>query len=121
VCDVHSVDTDVVERALASTEGMVGVGDFLSALASDTRVIILYALGESEMCVCDVGAVTGATKATVSYHLRLLYRVGLVDYRKDGRRVYYRLADPGLRPLLESVVAYGRGHSRAVTRALGDE
>ncbi len=109
VCDVHSVDADVVARVLPAMNRMDGVGEFFSALADDTRAKILCALGESEMCVCDVGAITGASKAVTSYHLRLLYRMGLVDYRKDGRRVYYRLADSAFKPVLEAVVAYVEG------------
>jgi DNA-binding transcriptional ArsR family regulator len=98
---------------------MAGIGEFFSALADDTRARILYALGESEMCVCDVGAITGVSKAVASYHLRLLYRMGLVDYRKDGRRVYYRLADPALKDLLEAVVEYAAGRGRTDDGALG--
>jgi DNA-binding transcriptional ArsR family regulator len=113
------VDADVVERVLPSLDRMAGIGEFLSTLADDTRARILYALGESEMCVCDVGAITGASKAVASYHLRLLYRMGLVDYRKDGRRVYYRLADPALKDLLEAVVEYAAGRGRTGDGALG--
>ena len=65
-----------------------------------------YALSQSELCVCDVAAVVGATTAAASYHLRLLYRTGLVDYRRDGRLVYYRLAEDRMRPVLEAIKSY---------------
>ena len=85
---------------------VAGAGEFFSALADDTRLKVLYALSESEMCVCDVGAVTGTSKAVASYHLRLLYRMGLADYRKAGRRVYYRLADSAFESLLRAAIVY---------------
>ena len=113
MCDVHDVDDDVVARVLPSMERLTGTGEFFSALADDTRARILYALGESDMCVCDVGAITGTSKATASYHLRLLYRMGLTDFRRDGKRVYYRLADPEFKPLLRAVIDYGSSHARA--------
>lgn len=51
----------------------------------------------------DVAAVVGATTSTASYHLRLLYCAKLVDYRRDGRLVYYRLADDAMLPVLEAI------------------
>jgi DNA-binding transcriptional ArsR family regulator len=119
VCEVHSVDADVVARLLPSIEQTTGIGEFFSALADDTRVKILYALSESEMCVCDIGAITGSSKAVASYHLRLLYRMGLTEYRRDGRRVYYRLADPALKSLLKAAIEYGAGRGRADDGASG--
>jgi DNA-binding transcriptional ArsR family regulator len=67
---------------------------------------VLYALSQSELCVCDVAAVVGATTAAASYHLRLLYRTGLADYRRDGRLVYYRLSEDRMRPVLEAIKSY---------------
>jgi DNA-binding transcriptional ArsR family regulator len=60
------------------------------------------------MCVCDVAAVAGVSKAVASYHLRLLYRMGLVSYRKDGRLVYYSLAAHDIVPVIEAALRYAQ-------------
>ena len=80
----------------------------MALLADDTRFRVLYALSQSELCVCDVAAIIESTTAVASYHLRLLYRAGLAKYRRKGKLVYYDLADPGIRPLLDAALAYLR-------------
>lgn len=109
VCEVECVHADTVDQLRPIVGGFNGVGEAVANLADDTRFKVLYALSESELCVCDVAAIVGATTATASYHLRLLYRTKLVDYRRDGRLVYYRLADNDIRPVLEAIKAYVTG------------
>lgn len=106
VCEVECVHADKVDGLRPIVEDLAGVGEAVANLADDTRFGVLYALSQSELCVCDVAAVVGATTATASYHLRLLYRTGLVEYRRDGRLVYYRLADDEIRPVLEAIKSY---------------
>ncbi|QSO54900.1 winged helix-turn-helix transcriptional regulator [Alicyclobacillus curvatus] len=74
------------------------------ALADDTRAKIVYALSEAELCVCDVAAVIGSSKATASYHLRLLHHMGLAQYRKDGKLVYYRLENPHIQGFIRETL-----------------
>ncbi len=62
------------------------------ALADETRVRILMALSEGELCVCQIIELLGLAPSTISKHLFLLNQARLVDARKDGRWVYYRLA-----------------------------
>ncbi|MHB1341021.1 MAG: ArsR/SmtB family transcription factor [Coriobacteriia bacterium] len=109
VCEVECVHADKVDALRPIVSGLSGVGETMANLADDTRFKVLYALSQSELCVCDVAAVVGATTATASYHLRLLYRTGLVDYHRDGRLVYYRLADDAMRPVLEAIKSYVAG------------
>jgi DNA-binding transcriptional ArsR family regulator len=71
-------------------------------LGDPTRSRLLYALLEaSELCVCDLAAATGILEATVSQSLRQLRASQVVASRRDGRLVYYRLADDHVRMLLE--------------------
>jgi DNA-binding transcriptional ArsR family regulator len=63
------------------------------ALADVSRLKILWALGNSEMCVCDLAALLGITESAVSHQLRLLRTLGLVTNRRDGVVLYYRLSD----------------------------
>jgi ArsR family transcriptional regulator len=63
------------------------------ALADENRVRALLALGERELCVCQMIELLGLAPSTVSKHISILKQARLVDSRKDGRWVYYRLAD----------------------------
>ena len=69
--------------------------DFMAvvkALADENRVRVLMALREHELCVCEIIELLGLAPSTVSKHLSILYKAGLLESRKDGRWVYYRLA-----------------------------
>jgi len=61
------------------------------ALADETRVRMLLALGSGELCVCQITELFGLAASTISKHLSILYQAGLVDSRKDGRWIYYSL------------------------------
>ena len=61
------------------------------ALADETRVRTLLALRNGELCVCQITELLGLAVSTVSKHLSILYQAGLVESRKDGRWIYYRL------------------------------
>ena len=61
------------------------------ALADDKRVRTLLALRKGELCVCQITELFGLAVSTVSKHLSILYQAGLVESRKDGRWIYYRL------------------------------
>jgi len=61
------------------------------ALADEKRVRTLLALRQGELCVCQITELFGLAVSTVSKHLSILYQAGLVESRKDGRWIYYRL------------------------------
>jgi ArsR family transcriptional regulator len=61
------------------------------ALADENRVRTLLALRKGELCVCQITELFGLAVSTVSKHLSILYQAGLVESRKDGRWIYYRL------------------------------
>jgi ArsR family transcriptional regulator len=96
LCDLQLVHEDAVHAALrgraADTE-LAWLSDIFQALASQTRLRIVEALAERELCVCDLAAVVGASASAVSHHLRQLRQLRVVRYRRDGRMAYYRLDD----------------------------
>lgn len=106
VCQVNVVHDDLVQRLKPEVERVQGVATIFKALADDTRAKVIYALSRAELCVCDVAALIGGTKATASYHLRLLSHMGLAKYRKDGKLVYYRLADQHIGNLVQEVLQH---------------
>ncbi len=61
------------------------------ALADETRVRILLALQDQELCVCQITEIFGLAQSTVSKHLSVLYQAGLVNFRKEGRWMLYAL------------------------------
>ena len=68
------------------------------ALADESRLRILLALRPGELCVCQIVELLELAPSTVSKHMAILQQAGLVDRRKDGRWIYYRLAGPGVSP-----------------------
>lgn len=70
------------------------IADRLKAMADPTRLRILHVLEAGELCVTDILAEVGGSQANVSKHLSVLRRAGLVDYRREGINVFYRIDDP---------------------------
>ncbi|HET6685992.1 MAG TPA: metalloregulator ArsR/SmtB family transcription factor [Jiangellaceae bacterium] len=96
------------ERALGPDQ-LTSLAQLFRLLGDPTRVRLLYALLEvGEMCVSDLAAAVDAQESTVSQALRLLRTSGAVVGRRDGRLVFYRLADAHVRMLLD----LSREHTR---------
>ena len=66
-----------------------------------TRVKILHALEQNEMCVCDLAVLLGVTKSAVSHQLKALRLANLVKYRREAQIVYYSLADEHVKEILD--------------------
>jgi DNA-binding transcriptional ArsR family regulator len=101
----HPVDAARVRRARASVldaEDAGRLSSLLTLLGDPVRVRLLYALDlVEELCVGDLALALGISEDAASYGLRMLRTAGLVQTRKDGRVVFYRLADTFPEPLLE--------------------
>lgn len=72
------------------------IAALLRTLGQSERLKILLAIGQHEACVCHLEAALGLRQAYISQHLMALRQAGLVTARRDGRNIYYRLADPSL-------------------------
>lgn len=92
-----AVPGDRMIRALAET---------FTALSDPTRVRILFALSDRELCVFDLARLLGLTGSAISHQLRLLRGQRLVRYRKEGKAAYYSLDDDHIRNLLEECVKH---------------
>ena len=96
VCGESCEHPDVVKRVsekLPDVELLYDVAELFKVFGDSTRVRILCALFESEMCVCDIAEVLEMTQSAISHQLRVLKQARLVKYRRDGKTVYYSLAD----------------------------
>jgi len=76
------------------------LAELYKLFGDSTRIKILYCLFEDEMCVCDIADVLGMTSSAISHQLRLLKRSKLVSFRRDGKTVYYSLADEHVRTII---------------------
>lgn len=111
LCDLHLVHQDVVQAALADRaedEELTYLAETFQLLASPTRLRIVEALADRELCVCDLAAVVGASQSTVSHHLRQLRQMRIVRYRKDGRMAYYHLDDDHVVTLFRTALDHVR-------------
>ncbi|AFM42813.1 putative transcriptional regulator [Desulfosporosinus acidiphilus SJ4] len=104
VCQINCIHEEVVNSLRSDVNRIEGIAVIFKALADDTRLKIVYALSQAELCVCDVAALINSTKSTASYHLRLLNHMGLAKFRKDGKLVYYRLADQHIGNLVSEMI-----------------
>lgn len=111
VCEVKYVNERAVERVrsrMLSDEEAFLLAETFKVLSDPTRVKILYALSQGELCVCDLSALLGMRESAVSHHLRLLRALKLVKYRKEGRIAYYSLDDEHIARLLRQGLEHVR-------------
>ena len=108
-CEVFCYDEEKVNRIKGLVEEVSGVELLFKALADATRIKIAYALTiEKELCVCDVANIIGSSTATASHHLRLLRNMGLAKYRKEGKLVFYSLADDHIHQLVSVAMIHSK-------------
>lgn len=99
---VHPEKVQLVFDAALPRDDLARAAAMFKLLGDPTRAKLLFALLEAgELCVCDLAAATGTQEATVSQSLRMLRASGVVTGRREGRLVFYRLADAHVRMLLD--------------------
>lgn len=82
-----------VEETMPPEEEMQDLAEFFKVFGDATRLKILYVLKCSEMCVYDIAGLIGMSQSAVSHQLRVLKQMDLVKNRRDGKTIYYSLAD----------------------------
>ncbi|MDR2005736.1 MAG: metalloregulator ArsR/SmtB family transcription factor [Acidaminococcales bacterium] len=103
-CDCHTIHEEVVNRVrgnMPADESLLDLADLFKVFSDSTRVKILCALFQAEMCVCDIAVILGMTKSSISHQLRVLKQTKLVKYRRDGKVVYYSLADDHVKTVFD--------------------
>lgn len=97
---IHEALVYRVQNRLLDGLTATRLAEVFAALSDPSRVRLLAALAETELCVHDLAAVLGMSQSAVSHQLRLLRTLHLVRFRKEGRTVYYALDDDHIRQLL---------------------
>lgn len=102
-CDflhVHTATVEKVRALLPAEDDLFDLAELYKIFGDSTRIKILYVLFEAELCVCDIAGLLGMTISAISHQLRILRGAKLVDYRREGKTVFYRLADDHVRTIL---------------------
>jgi len=95
-CDCVVIHDDIVNRVRAKMPNenlLFNLAELFKIFSDSTRVKILWALDESELCVCDISVLLNMTQSAISHQLRVLKQVNLVKSRREGKIVYYSLSD----------------------------
>lgn len=102
-CGYLFVHQDTIKKVMADMppdETLYDLAELFKVFGDSTRVKILYALFEAELCVCDMAQLLGLTQTAVSHQLRVLKNNKLVRFRRDGKTVFYSLSDDHVRRII---------------------
>ena len=102
-CQIKTIHKEVVEKVaqgIPSIEEMQSVSSFFKLFADQSRLAIIWALSEAEMCVCDICAALGMKQSAVSHQLNKLKLMRVVKSRREGKVVYYSLDDSHVKFIL---------------------
>jgi len=102
-CEVVCCHEDVVESVkgrMPPEDELLDLAELFKVFGDTTRIKILYVLFEAEMCVCDIAEILGMSQSAVSHQLRIIKQAKLIKNRRDGKTVYYSLADDHVRTIV---------------------
>ena len=99
---VNQKDVDKVTKALPDEEILYDVAELFKVCGDSTRIKIICALFESEMCVYDLAATLQMTQSAISHQLRILKNANLVKFRRDGKLIYYSLDDEHVQQIFDA-------------------
>lgn len=103
-CDCNTIHQDIIDiviKKMPLEENLYDLAELFKVFGDTTRIKILWALFESEMCVCDIASLLGMSQSAISHQLRVLKQARLVKYRKDGKVVYYSLDDEHIKQIFD--------------------
>ena len=104
--DVHQDLLKIVNESLPDENELYDLAELFKVFGDSTRIRILYVLFESEVCVCDLASALNMTQSAISHQLRILKQNKLVKSRRDGKSIFYSLADDHVK----TIIAQGREH-----------
>ena len=103
---VHGDLVEKVNREMPEEEELYDLAELFKVLGDSTRIRILFVLFEAEVCVCDLAEILHMTQSAISHQLKILKQAKLVSARREGKSVFYSLADDHVR----TIIAQGREH-----------
>ena len=104
--EVHEDLLRIVEQTMPEETELYDLAELFKVFGDSTRFKILYVLFEAEMCVCDIAQLLNMTQSAISHQLRILKQNKLVKSRREGKSIFYSLADGHV----STIIAQGRDH-----------
>ena len=104
-CNGNIIHEDIVVRVkdqLPAEETLYDLAELFKVFGDTTRIKIICALFESEMCVCDLSCLLNMTQSAISHQLRVLKSARLVKFRREGKVVYYSLGDEHIKHIYDA-------------------
>ncbi len=108
-CDSNEVHEDllkIVNETMPEETELYDLAELFKVFGDSTRIRILFVLFEAEVCVCDLAQALSMTQSAISHQLKILKQSRLVKSRREGKSVFYSLADGHVR----TIIAQGREH-----------
>lgn len=108
-CELTYVHEDVVQAVrekMLDEDELYDLAEIFKVFGDSTRIRILFVLFEAEVCVCDLAQVLNMTQSAVSHQLKILKQNRLVKCRREGKSIFYSLADDHVR----TIIAQGQHH-----------
>lgn len=103
-CDceiIHQDIVDTVKKQFLDENTLILMSNFYKAFADSTRIKIINALSIHKMCVCDIASLLNMTKSAVSHQLKYLKKINIISSQKQGKIVFYSLADDHVEKLFK--------------------
>lgn len=108
-CDCEIIHEDDVNQARAEAlpaATISGLSELFKVFGDSTRIRLLWALTDRELCVCDLAALLGMTQSAISHQLRILKQARLVRNRRDGKIVYYAQNDEHIGRIFDQALTH---------------
>jgi ArsR family transcriptional regulator len=109
-CDLEGMDPERLERLkkiikeVPSEDVFYENSDYIKSIADPTRLKIIYLLKYGELCVCEIQCAIDKPQPTISHHLNILKKSGLLKWRKEGVWIHYRLSDPEIYRFIDKLL-----------------
>ena len=102
----HTDSIDKIRENMPDEDTLIDLSELFKVFGDSTRIKILTALSCGELCVCDLSTVVGMTSSAVSHQLKILKNAKLVSFRRDGKTVFYSLADDHVGTMLSQGIEH---------------
>lgn len=103
---IHEEVVETLSHDLPADEILYDLAELFKVFGDSTRVKILYLLFQHELCVCDIAQLLNMTQSAISHQLRVLKNARLVKYRREGKTVFYALADAHVQTIFNQGLAH---------------
>lgn len=103
---VHEAIVEKVSHEMPSEDVLFDLSELFKVFGDSTRIRILYCLFASEMCVCDIATLLNMTQSAISHQLSVLKKNKLVKSRREGKVVFYALADSHVRTMIDQGIEH---------------